>query len=93
MGKHVPTRCFVGGQPVTLKVLKKRGPRRELIERASQAAPIRATHVALKFDERWHIYTTQRWVGTTRVEPRLVLGDLTLEAAEMWLMYRGSNDG
>ena len=83
--------------------VRKSGSReseRDLINRAARKAPFRATHFALRVRGEWRIYTTGRHREVpgklftySYEEPRLVLTVQSSEAADMWLMHRGWNDG
>lgn len=101
MGRYLKTRCFVGGKPAELRVRKLGDGYTSQIKRVVRAAPLRATHVALRIRGEWRIYATRRWEpivqhsrsAVVEVDPVLVHTMPTVEAAEMWLMYRGSYDG
>ena len=97
MGRYLKTRCFVDGKPADLRVRKMDDGLAERISRVSRSTPIRATHFALKVRDEWRIYTTHKYktegFSHTVADPQLVHTLPTVEAAEMWLMYRGSNDG
>lgn len=102
MSRYIPTRAWNGSGVFDMRVRKRssRENERDMIERAARKAPFRALYFALRVRGEWRIYTTGRHrevpgkLFTYVYEsPQLVLTVRSSEAADMWLMHRGWNDG